>query len=211
MRTGSIWAVFRWEGQYCSTVYRACTSSRALCSLSDLAHANLYEAETPKQLLITGQKITLNYLLPNTIVFSLKQFWKIAVVLKEKNAVESKLLGFSNLKGYITFVSKVKMKVKMALKSEKTWSQTHCPYVDWKIYILRKVFQGFYFRKLILKSCFDDDDNNDIGAQTFSFRDVLWEQFANVMWWKKDNINILAHVNRHRKKCWKIASHFCSV
>lgn len=73
-----------------------------------------------KSLSTTGQKTTRNYLLPNTIVFSLKLFCKITVVLKETNAVESKLLGFSILKGNITFVSKVKMEVKITLNSEKT-------------------------------------------------------------------------------------------
>lgn len=28
------------------------------------------------------------------------------------------------------------------------------------------------------------------------------------MWWKKDNINILAHITRHRKKCWKESNLF---
>lgn len=88
------------------------------------------------------------------------------------------VIGVFNLerKYYIHFKSKNEGKDDIKLK-KKTWNQTASPYVDWKIYSLPKVFQGFYFRKLISKSDFDEDDsnnynnNNSNGAQTFSFRD----------------------------------------
>lgn len=128
-------------------------------------------------------KSNTKFLFPNTV--SLKLFCEIAIVLKETNTVESKLLGFSILRGNITFVSKVKMEVKMTLNSKKSRNQPPSPQVDWKIYSLPKVSQGFYFRKLILKSGFDDDNSNNNNrnnsssssheAQTFTFRDDHWE------------------------------------